>query len=94
MACEQPGLGAIIGKAAEGSDGGGGMIWTRVHLQSGSNLHGVVATLAQENSRARRRIAEIPQELESVKARLDRLESVLHRLRRERQAAAAVRSDR
>ena len=69
MASAEPGIGAILGKAAEDFNGEKGMIWIRVHLQSGSNLYKKVKELAEENNVLKSQLTE----LEEVVAELEKI---------------------
>lgn len=66
MATDKPNLGAIIGKAAQvfdGSENETGMVWARIHLQSGSNLYEDVEELKAENRGLKDRLAALESKL-------------------------------
>jgi len=63
MATKKPGIGAILGKSCENLTGEKGMIWARIHLQSGSNLYTKINALTDEN--------------EALRKRLDKLENIV-----------------
>ena len=66
MATDKPNLGAIIGKAAQAFDGSEnetGMVWARIHLQSGSNLYEDVEELKAENRGLNERLAALESKL-------------------------------
>jgi len=69
MASDEPGMGAILGKAAEDFNGEKGTIWVRVHLQSGSNLYKKVNELVEENTALKAQLTEMEEavaELEKI----------------------------
>ena len=66
VATIEPGMGAILGKACEDLNEEKGMIWARIHLQSGSNLYTNVKELEEENEKLKMRLTE----LENVVAEL------------------------
>ena len=66
MATDKPNLGAIIGKAAQAFDGSEnetGMVWARIHLQSGSNLYEDFEKLKAENRGLNERLATLESKL-------------------------------
>lgn len=71
MATDKPNLGSIIGKAAQAFDGSEnetGMVWARIHLQSGSNLYDDVEELKDENRELKERLAILETKLEELLA--------------------------
>ncbi|MCH7515089.1 MAG: hypothetical protein IH947_14280 [Bacteroidetes bacterium] len=66
MATDKPNLGSIIGKASQAFDGSEnekGMVWARIHLQSGSNLYEDVEELKAENRGLKERLAALESKL-------------------------------
>jgi len=70
----KPNMGAIIAKAAQNFDGKAGekgMIWARVHLQSGSNLYKQMDELIHHNTVLNAAVRNLQDKVKSLEAQLE-----------------------
>lgn len=79
MVTDQPELGAIIGKAAEDFNGEKGMVWARIHMQSGSNLYGDVNSLKQKHE-------ELDAKIQALDRKMAEIDLLLTELRKQASA--------